>query len=271
MKSYAIHDYGLDRKAPVGYLFYYNRSNSFMIELCDDLSEWDAPLLFMGLIKKGIRTVPPDIAYLWVKERLVPSSRQNIGSILKNEKLKNYNEMTFLLRNNGECCQDDCYIKEISDDEIPDAIKSRFRQTVTECFPVSDKNIICIFRDNTVRKTDLKSLSDSNKYISHVIQNEKLFYSVRTGIGGYSIVFNDSIEIPARELIAKGTLLPLSADDFFCFVKRNIVDTSEATNMLGCSRQNLSYFVKNNMLTPIKSGGRETLFTRGEITRMMNG
>ena len=39
MKSCAIYDEGLDRIDPIGYLFYYEKSESFIIELCEDLDE----------------------------------------------------------------------------------------------------------------------------------------------------------------------------------------------------------------------------------------
>ena len=93
MKSYAIYDGDLDRGSAIGYLFYYEKSQSFIIELCEDLGEWDAPLLFQGLVRKKIYTVSEDISLMWVKERVIPSGRQNIGSILKNYKLKEYSEM----------------------------------------------------------------------------------------------------------------------------------------------------------------------------------
>ena len=101
MKSYAIYDEELNRTSAIGYLFYYEKAESFIIELSKDLDEWDAPILFQGLVRKGIYTVSRDISFLWVKERVIPSGRQNIGSILKNHKLKEYSEIAFLSLSKG--------------------------------------------------------------------------------------------------------------------------------------------------------------------------
>ena len=37
-----------------------------------------------------------DISLMWVKERIIPSGRQNIGSILKKHRLNKYSEMDIL-------------------------------------------------------------------------------------------------------------------------------------------------------------------------------
>lgn len=82
MKIYAIYDKETSGNSALGYLFYYEKANEYIIELDDSLDEWEAPILFQGLVKKGIYTVPKDISALWVRERVIPSGRQNIGSIL---------------------------------------------------------------------------------------------------------------------------------------------------------------------------------------------
>ena len=111
MKNYAIYDADLDRKSPIGYLFYYEKSQNFIIELSDDLDEWEAPLLFQKQVREKKYTVSREYSLMWVKERVIPSGRQNIGSILKNHKLKEYSEMALLEVSKGKCSQDACYIQ----------------------------------------------------------------------------------------------------------------------------------------------------------------
>ena len=67
----------------------------------EDLSEWEAPLLFQGLVKKGIYTVSREASLMWVQERVIPSGRQNIGLILKTHKLKEYSEIALLSLSNA--------------------------------------------------------------------------------------------------------------------------------------------------------------------------
>ena len=76
----------------IGYLFYYEKSRSFIIKLCNDLDEWETPFLFQKLVWEQQYTVPREIALMWVKGRIIPSGRQNIGSILKNHKLVKYHK-----------------------------------------------------------------------------------------------------------------------------------------------------------------------------------
>ena len=270
MKSYAIYDEELDRVSAIGYLFYYEKSESFIIELCEDLDEWEAPLLFQRLIRNGIYTVSRDISLMWVKERVIPSGRQNIGSILKNHKLKEYNEMALLQLSKGRCSQDSCYIAEISEKEIPEKIQKRMGTNVLECFPTEDRQLICLFKDNTVRKIDLIRLTKQYKDISYVWKNKALLDSVKVGVGGYSVTFNESIEILYYDLISVGLLLPLTARDFYNFIRRNVVDTTKTCEMLQCSRQNLSYLVKEKKIEPIIYGTKENLYLKGEIERVMN-
>ena len=165
--------------------------------------------------------MPRDISSLWVRERVIPSGRQNIGEILKKAKMKEYSEMRLLALAEGRCSQDSCYIKEISDNDLPEAIRER-----------SSKNI-------------------------------------KVGVGGYCISFNDTIDISAGIIREKGELLSISANDILGFARTNIIDTTKACDMLECSRQNLSYLVKSNKLTPIIYGTKGNLYTKGDVEKLM--
>ena len=270
MKSYAIYDEQSGGAEPIGYLFYYEKAQSFIIELSSDLDEWQAPLLFQGLVKKGIYTIPKDIALMWVRERIIPSGRQNIGEILRTHKLKEYSEIAMLSLSKGRSSQDACYVKEVREDDVPDQIKNRWLDNVIECFTTERGDIVCMFQDNTTRLIRLEKLLEKYPRILHVIKHRELLESVQVGVGGYSISFNESIEIASSDLVEKGELLPLQANDFYGFVQKNIVDTTNACLMIDCSRQNLSYLVKEKRVTPIIQGTKENLYTKGEITRIKN-
>lgn len=269
MKSYAIYDEALDRRL-IGYLFYYEKSENFIIELNEDLDEWDAPLLFQRLVREKKYTVPRDVSFMWVKERVIPSGRQNIGSILKNHKLKDYSEMAMLRLSNGRCSQDSCYIVEVEHEKIPENIKDRMKENIWECFPTEDNQVVCLFKDNVVKKVELSLLLEQYKDLSYALKNRRLHDSVKIGIGGYSIIFNDSIEIQASDLRKAGQAIPLTSYDFYNFVRRNTIDTTKTCDMLQCSRQNLSYLVKEKKIKPIICGTKENLYLKGEIERVMN-
>lgn len=270
MKSYAIYDEGLDRKGAIGYLFYYERAEGFIIELCSDLDEWEAPLLFQGLVRQGEYTIPHRISLMWVEERIIPSGRQNIGSILRNHKLQAYNEMALLRLSKGRCTQDSCYIEEVDYNSIPGEITERSKGNVIECFPTEDGQVICMFRDNVSIKVNLDRLVDEYKDMRYVLKNRDILDSVKVGIGGYSITFNDSIELPVGDLRRVGDVLPITSNDLYGFVKRNVLDTTQTCDIMQCSRQNLSYMVNEQRIKPIMVGERTNLYMRGDVERFMS-
>lgn len=270
MKSYAIYDEESGRTSAIGYLFYYEKSENFIIELCADLDEWEAPLLFQRFVREKIYTIPRDISFMWVKERVIPSGRQNIGSILKNHKLKDYSEIAFLSLSRGRCSQDNCYITEITVEEIPKNIKDRMKKNIWECFQTEDNQMVCLFKDDVVKKVDLSLLLAQYRELSYVLKNRVLLDSAKVGAGGYSVVFNDSIEIQASDLRKAGLLLPLTSKDFYSFISRNVMNTTKTCDLLQCSRQNLAYLVKEGKIKPIIYGAKENLYLKGEIENIMN-
>lgn len=270
MKNYAIYDEQLECVEPIGYLFYYEKAQSFIIELSSDFDEWQVPLLFQGLVKNGIYTVPKDIALMWVRERIIPSGRQNIGEILRTHKLKDYSEIAMLTLSKGHSSQDACYVKEIREEDVPESIKIRWLGNVIECFSTKSGDIICLFRDNTTRRVCLEKLISKYPKITQVMKHRELLESVQVGVGGYSISFNESIEVAALDLVEVGELLPLQACDFYGFVQNNIVDTTNACLLIECSRQNLAYLVREKRMTPIMQGTKENFYTKGEISRIKN-
>lgn len=268
MKRCAIYDKDLDRQMPIGYLFYYEKAESFVIELCEDMDKWEAPILFQGLVEQGIYTIPTEISLMWVRERIIPSGRQNIGMILKNHNLKEYSEWAMLFLSKGYCSQDACYIKEITDEDVPESIRNRLNKNVLECFWAEDDYLICLFKDDTVRRIDFTDIAIKYCELFHVLNNEKLKESIKVDVGGYGISFNDSIKISTLVLRSNGTQLPLTARDFLRFTTQNVVDTGTACDMLQCSRQNLHYLVKERKLVPLFCGTKENMYLKADIERL---
>lgn len=261
MKIYEIID--SENNLSVGVLLYYEKKKDFIIELQEYLDEWTAPLLFTNLVKRGIYTVPRDLSFTWVRERIIPVGRHNISEILKNHKMESYDEMKFLEISRGKCSQDSMYIKKI--DEMPGFVLGR-RKIIVDCTPCDNNSILCFFENDELKKVDLNECIEIDG-VHKIISNEKLFRSCKVGTGGYSVTFNDSIDIPASVLYETGISLPLSLNDFMSFARNNLIDTSECCNVLECSRQNVSYLSKHDQLSPIKSGVKGNLYLKGNVTR----
>ena len=124
--------------------------------------------------------------------------------------------------------------------------------------------VLCFFADESVRKVDLSKLVEVEG-VEKIIANEVLFQSGKVGTGGYSVVFNDSIDIPAAVLYETGVKIPIKLSDFIAFIRKNVYDTTESCYMLECSRQNISYLVKQQQLSPVKEEVKGNLYLKGDI------
>ena len=248
----------------VGILLYFEREKAFIVELADGLDEWTAPLLFTAYVKRGILTIPRDVSLAWVRERIIPSNRQNINQILKNHKLKEYDEIKFLEISEGKCSQDSLIIKK--SETLPEYVNKRMRTNVSDVV-VSDDSILVFFTDDILTKVPFEKLYqiDGDEKLT---DNRPLLESGRVGAGGYYVTFNNSIDIPAAELYKAGTKLPLTKSDFLNFVCKNILDTSEVCSMLDCSRQNLAYLLNKELLKPIKEDVKGNLYQKGDVLKM---
>jgi hypothetical protein len=268
MRVFAIHDNDLEENNSIGYLFFYERSNTFIIELADFLDEWTAPVLFSNMVKNKEFTVPREHAHLWVNERVIPPGRQNIAMILNNAKLSTYNEGKLLALSNGYCSQDACYLEEIDANALPEWVVKRQQDNILEAFPYADNRVICILGNDTVIEVDLRKCIAKVPKIEAILDNKRILASLKVDAGGYGITFNDSISIQKSILIENGIILPVYSSVFLDFAKHCIVNTAEACTLLNCSRQNLGYLVKNEMLHPIKDKWKENVFLKGDITSM---
>lgn len=54
-------------------------------------------------------------------------------------------------------------------------------------------------------------------------------------------------------------------EDLKQFITDNIISTSEAAELLGCSRQYINQLVKENKLVPIKKVNYITLFFKSDV------
>lgn len=263
MKNFEIIDAELG--ISIGILLYYEGSSEFIIELQENLNEWTAPLLLTSFVKNGVFTIPRDISFLWVKERVIPSGRQNIGAILNTHNLKHYDEMKFLEISKGKCSQDNLFIEGIP--YLPEYVIERQMKNLLDVSILDDHMLLCFFADETVKKVDLAKLIDQDG-IDKVMRNEGLYQSGKIGVGGYAVTFNDSIDIPAWRLYEAGERIPLSMQDFKKFIKNNVLSTGESCEVLECSRQNIAYIVKKEQLKPLKSHEKGNLYLRGDVEKI---
>lgn len=90
---------------------YDEQSKTYTIDIPENVSYKEAPFMMSLFLKKGIRSVDSEWSMRWVRSRIIPSSRQNIGEILRVNGMRSYDEHKLLLKNEGRSCQDEFYIE----------------------------------------------------------------------------------------------------------------------------------------------------------------
>ena len=160
---------------------------------------------------------------MWVRERIIPSGRQNLSSILSNHRLKEYDEMKFLELSEGRCSQDSLSVQK--ETVLPEYVRKR------------------------------------------MLKNRQLLDSCIVGAGGYYATFNDSIDIPSADLYREGVILPVQRGDFITFLRKDVLDTTQSCQVLECSRQNLSYMIQHDQITPVRKDVMGSLFLKGDVLK----
>ena len=267
MKIFAIRDELDPQSVDLAYLIYYEGDKRFYIELPEDADPWETPLLLSSFAKRGERTVNAYWSKLWVQQRIVPSDRQNLGQILRDNGLSEYDEYELLMLGMGRCAQDDYYLVPRAESDLPIVLIDRFQKKVEVVVPLTDKRLLVFFRNGVVRKCDVQELLKKEAAFSPLLVNDALFNTVSVQAGGYGVCWGDNLNLADDQLYENGEVIPLSLDDFRSFVKNRIVNTAEAAELLECSRQNIEDLIRRNKLHPIKATPKNKLFLKNEITQ----
>lgn len=269
MKIFAVKDSNDSSDKILAYLFYYEINKEFYIELPLDVDMWEAPLLLSTFVEKGIYSVDSFFSKLWVDQRIVPPDRQNLGHILRDNKLKEYDEYKLLLLGEGRCAQDEYYITPISYHMLPEEIRYRFNQKLVDITPLSDFGMIAFFRNGLTKKCNLKPFIENNRLYRHILADDSLFREVQMQTDGYGITWGEQLSISCYDLFKTGTLLPLSASDFHDFIIYRTVGTSETCELLECTRQNVDDLVRRDKLSPIRCYAKNKLFLKSDIEKRL--
>jgi hypothetical protein len=267
MKIFAIRDETDEKQKDLAYLLYYELEKQFYIELPENADPWETPLILSSFVKRGEKTVNSYWSKMWVQQRIVPTDRQNLGQVLKDNHLKEYDEYSLLMLSMGRCAQDDYYLVRIEEGDLPEEIQNRFRKRIEDILPLENYNLLVFFQDGKVKKCSLREHFRSHKVFGVLLHNEELFCHVQMQTGGYGVAWDINMAISNAELYGMGKEIPLSAGDFKNFVVHRVITAAEAAKILNCSRQNIDDLTKRGKLHPIKSGSKTTLYLKSEILK----
>lgn len=105
------------RKARPCALLILDDEGCWRIEIDPHVDVRNVPALFIPFVEKGQFVIEDEWARRWVQERIVPSSRHNIGEVLNAHKLLEYDEAALLRSSKGQSSQDDYVVVELDSDD----------------------------------------------------------------------------------------------------------------------------------------------------------
>lgn len=265
MKIFAIRDETDATGKDIAFLIYYERDKRFYIELPENADPWETPLLLSSFLKRGEQTVNAYWSKMWVQQRIIPSDRQNLGQILKDNGLEAYDEFDLLVLADGRCAQDHYYLISVSESNLPESFVYRFQMKVEDVVPLTKRQLLVFFRDGNVKKCNVGELLANNIAFSPIWKDENLFRSVSIQPGGYGVCWGENLNIAYNVLYDCGKDVPLSLEDFRRFIETRVINTAEAAELLSCSRQNIENLVRRKKLHLIKATPKNKLFLKSEI------
>lgn len=271
MKICKVVDESMDQR-DVGYLFYYENEDAFVIELSDDLSCDEVSIFFEPFVERGELTLNSKWSKYWVSQRVVPIDRQNLGQILRDNKLKDYNKYRLLMLGHGRCAQDDYAVIKVDASELPAWVKERMKKRIEFCASISSGRVVTIFNDGTIHIFDKGRIDVDEANVDtakeHAASEELTSEAVRLDPCGVAINIGKSASINARDIYESTKLLPLRREDLRTLMSQYVVDTKDVCEELGCSRQYVHQLTQNDELVAFKEDTKTTLYTKSDIKRL---
>ncbi len=266
MKIFAIKSD--DRTDILAYLIYYEKDKLFFIELPDNADPWKTPILLSSFADRNEKTINSYWSKIWVQQRIIPTDRQNLGQILRDNGLSCYDEYELLLLANGRCAQDDYYIEPLEECDLPADLTERFRKKIEDIIPLGSGEYLVFFCNGKIKRCNInKSIKKNDRLAALLRSAPDQSDSAYLMTGGYGIAWNDDVTISYSDLYDNGKDVPLSSGDFTRFVQFRVINAAEAAELLNCSRQYINELVKKKKLTPIKSSDKNTLFLKSDVLK----
>ncbi len=264
MKIYSIRDKTVG-DCDLAYFIVNERNGDCCIELCEGVDEWNLPFILDYYARKGELSIGRQHTLEFIRQRIIPPDRQNIGSILKDNGLEEYDEIKLFILSDGRCAQDECYIKRASYDSLPDAIKSRMEHYVESVCISESGDYLVSFRNGVVGiiDKDNKKLFEERHYARMMAYAQKLGAAV-SGLGNY-ISIGEQDCISSNQAYGLCRKLEVNTSDLQRLALQSIMSTQDVMDALGCTRQNVNDLVKRGKLTPIEANNRNMIFSKAEV------
>ena len=271
MRLFALKDANDPRQSVLAVLACYESRRQFFLDMPDGTDPWTVPFILSSFAQRGQWRMGPDWSKRWVESRLVPKNRQNLGEILRENGLEDYDTLRLLEMTGGRNSQDDCYLEPLQPSEAPSWFAEREAERVEEAVALEGRRLLLAFRTGEVRICDARELTQADKGLARVVGDDEALARAEVAPGGRGIQWGSSVFIGDNALHAVGQSIPLRWTDLKQIAPALLVDTAQAEQMLGCTRQNINALMKRHVLSAAKTSGKATMFFQSDIRARRDG
>lgn len=174
MKIFSILDQSEAASKDNAFIFYDKAANRGYIEISRKCDENALPAALMLLKRKGILTINNEVTQKFIESRVVPRDRQNMPEIMAELHMKEYDPWFLFEYLHGRCSQDDCFVKNINEDSLPDEIKKRLEKHISKAYALDDFRLFLIFQNGKTGIIDIEKIRSSNRHFRRIF-SEKNF------------------------------------------------------------------------------------------------
>lgn len=271
MRLFSLKDANDPQQSVLAVLACYESGRHFFLDMPDGTDPWTVPFILSSFAQREQWRMGPDWSKRWVESRLVPRSRQNLGEVLRENGLEDYDTLRLLEMTGGRNSQDDCYLEPLQPSETPAWFAEREAGRVEEAVALEGRRLLVAFRTQEVRICDAGDLAQADESLARVVGDDEAFACIEVAAGGRGIQWGSSVFIGDNALHAVGQPIPLSWTDLKQIAPTLLVDTAQTEQMLGCTRQNINALMKRGALSAAKTSGKATMFFRSDIRARRDG
>lgn len=270
MKLFALRDAYDPEASILAVLCCYGPERTYYIDMPENTDPWTVPFILSSFAARGQWTVDPYWSQRWVESRIVPQSRQNLGEVLRANRLQEYDTLRLLQLTEGRNSQDSCHLEPIGPSEAPAWFLERESKRVIEAVPLEGNRLLVAFRTGETRLCAIEAFAQEVQGVARILSDASLFARCEIEPGGRGVRWGSSIRIGDERLRELGQPTGLTWDDFTQIAPALLVNANEASGMLGCTRQNLHALAKRGSIAPVKSSEKSTLYLRADIRARMS-
>ncbi|WP_165254004.1 helix-turn-helix transcriptional regulator [Adlercreutzia sp. ZJ304] len=172
MRKFNIVDGSKRAAQPCAVLTYDEACDSFRIDISRDIDLEEMPFEFSLMVENGSYSMEDKQSRRWVESRVIPSSRQNLGQVLKAHDMDFYDPFQLLVDHEGRCVQDNFYIREIT--ESADSAECGAGDIVDSCHSVNiGAMLMCARKNAGISQQELAKRAGVQQSLISRLENNK--------------------------------------------------------------------------------------------------